>query len=64
MIQMNEIDKIEKEELILPVVQRDFVWQSEKIELLFDTLLKKLINGETVGYTDERINRSNLRIKA
>jgi len=30
----------------------------------YNTLLKKLINGETVGYTDERINRSNLRIKA
>ena len=39
------IDKIEKEELILPVVQRDFVWQSEKIELLFDTLLK----GDSFG---------------
>ena len=39
------IDKIEKEELVLPVVQRDFVWQSEKIELLFDTLLK----GDSFG---------------
>jgi hypothetical protein len=39
------IEKIEKEELVLPVVQRDFVWQSEKIELLFDTLLK----GDSFG---------------
>lgn len=39
------IDKIDKEELVLPVVQRDFVWQSEKIELLFDTLLK----GDSFG---------------
>ncbi|WP_187647263.1 DUF262 domain-containing protein [Nitrosophilus labii] len=39
------IEKIEKEELVLPVVQRDFVWPSEKIELLFDTLLK----GDSFG---------------
>lgn len=39
------IEKIEKEEFVLPVVQRDFVWKSEKIELLFDTLLK----GDSFG---------------
>ncbi len=39
------IEKIEREELVLPVVQRDFVWKSEKIELLFDTLLK----GDSFG---------------
>jgi hypothetical protein len=39
------IEKIESEELVLPVVQRDFVWKSEKIELLFDTLLK----GDSFG---------------
>lgn len=39
------IEKIEKEELVLPVVQRDFVWTPEKIELLFDTLLK----GDSFG---------------
>jgi len=39
------IESIEKEELVLPVVQRDFVWKSEKIELLFDTLFK----GDSFG---------------
>jgi hypothetical protein len=39
------IEKIEKEELVLPVVQRDFVWSMEKIQLLFDTLLK----GDSFG---------------
>ncbi|NLM00572.1 MAG: DUF262 domain-containing protein [Treponema sp.] len=39
------IEKIDKEELVLPVVQRDFVWSMEKIQLLFDTLLK----GDSFG---------------
>src|SRR5690554_4647619 len=39
------IEKIEKEELVLPVVQRDFVWSMEKIQLLFDTLMK----GDSFG---------------
>lgn len=39
------IEKIEREELVLPVVQRDFVWSMEKIQLLFDTLLK----GDSFG---------------
>lgn len=39
------IENIDKEELVLPVVQRDFVWSMEKIQLLFDTLLK----GDSFG---------------
>lgn len=39
------VENIEKSELVLPVVQRDFVWTREKIELLFDTLLK----GDSFG---------------
>ncbi len=39
------IESIDKEELVLPVVQRDFVWSMEKIQLLFDTLLK----GDSFG---------------
>ena len=42
---VDSIEKIESEELVLPVVQRDFVWKPEKIELLFDTLLK----GDSFG---------------
>lgn len=42
---VNCIENIDKEELVLPVVQRDFVWSMEKIQLLFDTLLK----GDSFG---------------
>ena len=34
------IAEISEESFVLPVVQRRFVWGTEKIELLFDTLLK------------------------
>jgi len=39
------IEKVDKEELVLPVVQRDFVWKMEEILLLYDTLLK----GDSFG---------------
>lgn len=39
------IELISKEEFVLPVVQRELVWTEEKIELLFDTLLK----GDSFG---------------
>ena len=34
------ISEIEEEKFVLPVIQRRFVWEEEKLELLFDTLLK------------------------
>lgn len=39
------LEKIDNEEFVLPVVQRNLVWNEEKIELLFDTLLK----GDSFG---------------
>lgn len=39
------IHDIENENYVLPVIQRYFVWTEEKIELLFDTLLK----GDSFG---------------
>lgn len=39
------IEKIEKEEIVLPVIQRELVWNEEKIELLFDTVLR----GDSFG---------------
>lgn len=32
--------KIEKNEILLPAIQRDFVWKHEQIEALFDSLLQ------------------------
>lgn len=34
------IDKIDKREYLLPAIQREFVWSSEKIEWLFDSIMK------------------------
>ena len=42
---IDAVEKIEKEEIILPVIQRELVWDEEKIELLFDTVLR----GDSFG---------------
>tara|TARA_R110002020_G_scaffold75065_9_gene191445 strand:- start:3609 stop:5318 length:1710 start_codon:yes stop_codon:yes gene_type:complete len=39
------LEKIDNDEFVLPVVQRNLVWTEEKIELLFDTLMK----GDSFG---------------
>ena len=39
------IAEIEDEKFVLPVIQRELVWTEEKMELLFDTLLK----GDSFG---------------
>lgn len=39
------ITEIEDEEFVLPVIQRRLIWDEEKMELLFDTLLK----GDSFG---------------
>ena len=39
------ITEIEDERFVLPVIQRRLVWDEEKMELLFDTLLK----GDSFG---------------
>lgn len=50
------IELIIKEELVLPVVQRELVWDEEKIELLFDTLLKGDSFGGIMTIKDIRDN--------
>jgi len=39
------IEKIQRKEVVLPVIQRELVWDEEKIELLFDTALR----GDSFG---------------
>lgn len=34
------VEKIKDKELVLPVIQRPLVWNEEKMELLFDTLMR------------------------
>jgi len=42
---MDVIEKIQKKEIVLPVIQRELVWDEEKIVLLFDTVLR----GDSFG---------------
>jgi len=42
---MDVIEKIQKEEIVLPVIQRELIWDEEKIVLLFDTVLR----GDSFG---------------
>ncbi len=35
------IENVEKKKYLLPAIQREFVWSSDKIEWLFDSLLRK-----------------------
>ncbi len=48
------IEKIEKEELVLPVIQRNLVWEEEQISLLFDTVLKGNSFGAIMTLKDLR----------
>lgn len=34
------IDKIDSRDYLLPAIQREFVWSSHQIELLFDSLMR------------------------
>lgn len=51
------IEKIQKNEIVLPVIQRNLVWKEEKIELLFDTLLKGDSFGGIMTLRDSRDNK-------
>lgn len=33
------LERIDKRELLLPAIQREFVWSADDIELLFDSLM-------------------------
>lgn len=36
----NAIDKISRNQIVLPSIQREFVWGTEQIEILFDSLMR------------------------
>ncbi len=46
--------EIDEEKYVLPVIQRSFVWTEEKMELLFDTLLKGDSFGGVMVIEEER----------
>jgi hypothetical protein len=50
----NAITKIKDEEIVLPVIQRRLVWSEDKMELLFDSLLKGNSFGSTICIEEEK----------
>lgn len=37
--------EIDEEKFVLPVIQRELVWNEEKMESLFDTVLKGIVSA-------------------
>ena len=35
------LEQIERDEIVLPAIQRDFVWSEEKIEKLLDSIMRE-----------------------
>ncbi|MHB8065278.1 MAG: DUF262 domain-containing protein, partial [Ruminiclostridium sp.] len=50
----NAITKIKDEEIVLPVIQRRLVWSEDKMELLFDSLLKGNSFGAIICIEEEK----------
>ena len=50
----NAIVKIKDKEIVLPVIQRRLVWAEEKMELLFDSLLKGNSFGSVICIEEEK----------
>ncbi len=50
----NAIMKIKDEEIVLPVIQRRLVWSEDKMELLFDSLLKGNSFGSIICIEEEK----------
>jgi uncharacterized protein with ParB-like and HNH nuclease domain len=39
------VNEIADNEIVLPAIQRDFVWDEERVERLFDSVLRGYPNG-------------------
>lgn len=50
------IEKIDYNQYLLPAIQRDFVWTSSKIEMLFDSLMQGYPIGSMLLW---RVNGNN-----
>jgi len=48
------VQKIKDDIIVLPVIQRKLVWDEEKMELLFDTLLKRNSFGGIMALEEEK----------
>lgn len=55
------IDKIDFNQYLLPAIQREFVWSSGKIELLFDSLMRNYPIGSLLMWRVQGENKTNHR---
>ncbi len=60
----NAIQKIEFKAFLLPSIQREFVWKCDKIELLFDSLMRDYPIGSFLTWKVNGNNKSNHRYYA
>jgi len=51
------VQSIEDDQIVLPVIQRNLVWDEKKFDLLFDTLLKGNSFGGIMALEDEKGNQ-------
>lgn len=51
------INSIEKKEILLPAIQREFVWSTDQIEMLFDSLMRKYPLGSFLFW---EVNSDNI----
>ena len=52
-------DRIHKKEYLLPAIQREFVWSSDQIEMLFDSLMRGYPISSFLFWKVERDNQKN-----
>lgn len=55
------IDKIDYNQYLLPAIQREFVWSADKIELLFDSLMRNYPIGSLLMWKVQGANKTNHR---
>lgn len=56
------IEKIDRREFLLPAIQREFVWNSDQIELLFDSLMRDFpINSFLFWKVSNKENKKNYK---
>jgi uncharacterized protein with ParB-like and HNH nuclease domain len=55
------IDKIDYNQYLLPAIQREFVWSSSQIELLFDSLMRNYPIGSLLMWKVQGDNKINHR---
>lgn len=55
------IDKIDFNHYLLPAIQREFVWKSNQIELLFDSLMRNYPIGSFLMWKVQGVNKTDHR---